>query len=212
MTSKVPVARFVLVVFFGSGAEVCEYAMAARDRQRLAMTRADPFMPGIISAARGRLRPLYPPGMPFVLHSTLARDTVEVARLPLCRVLLMRDQRFPWLILVPEREAVREIHELPPEDRARLIEEVARVGETLERLFQPDKLNVGALGNIVPQLHIHIVARFADDPAWPGPVWGSGAAIPYTQGELEEMRERLASALGYAPSGGGIRHASRPRK
>jgi diadenosine tetraphosphate (Ap4A) HIT family hydrolase len=135
--------------------------------------------------------------MAFDLHPTLARDTVEVVRLPLCRVLLMRDKRFPWLILVPEREAAREIHELPPEDRARLIEEVARVGETLERLFQPDKLNIGALGNIVPQLHVHAVARFANDAAWPGPVWGSGAAVPYTQDELEELRERLASALAW---------------
>jgi diadenosine tetraphosphate (Ap4A) HIT family hydrolase len=133
--------------------------------------------------------------MTFDLHPTLARDTVEVTRLPLCRVLLMRDKRFPWLILVPERAAVRELHELPPEDRARLIEEVARVGETLERLFQPDKLNAGALGNIVPQLHVHVVARFANDAAWPGPVWGSGAAVPYPQDELEELRERLASAL-----------------
>jgi diadenosine tetraphosphate (Ap4A) HIT family hydrolase len=133
--------------------------------------------------------------MPFALHPTLARDTVEIARLTLCRVLLMRDRRFPWLILVPEREAVREIHELPPEDRARLIEEIALAEETLERLFRPEKLNVGALGNIVPQLHVHVVARFKEDAAWPGPVWGSGAAIPYSEEELEEIRGRLASAL-----------------
>jgi diadenosine tetraphosphate (Ap4A) HIT family hydrolase len=134
--------------------------------------------------------------MPFTLHLTLARDTVEVARLPLCRVLLMKDRRFTWVILVPEREAVREIHELAPEDRARLIEEIARVGEALQRLFEPDKLNVGALGNIVPQLHVHVVARFATDAAWPGPVWGSGAAVPYDDEELEVSRGRLASELG----------------
>lgn len=132
---------------------------------------------------------------PIALHPTLARDTVEIARLPLCRVLLMKDKRFPWLILVPEREAAREIHELSPEDRARLIEEIALAGETLQRFFQPDKLNVGALGNIVPQLHIHVVARFANDAAWPGPVWGSGAAVPYTDEELEAIRGRLASAF-----------------
>ena len=132
---------------------------------------------------------------PFTLHPTLARDTVEIARLTLCRVLLMRDKRFPWLILVPDREAAREIHELPSEDRARLIEEIALAGAALERLFRPEKLNVGALGNIVPQLHIHVVARFKEDAAWPGPVWGSGAAIPYGEEELEEIRERLASAL-----------------
>jgi diadenosine tetraphosphate (Ap4A) HIT family hydrolase len=137
--------------------------------------------------------------MPFTLHPTLARDTVEVARLPLCRVLLMNDRRFPWLILVPERgerDSVREIHELSAVDRTELIEEIARVSEVLKRLFQPDKLNVGALGNIVPQLHVHLVARTAADPAWPGPVWGSGAAVPYEVDELEEIRGRLAAAFG----------------
>jgi len=129
------------------------------------------------------------------LHPTLARDTVEVARLPLCRVLLMNDRRYPWLVLVPEREGVREIHELPAGDRAALIEEISRVSETLERLVRPDKMNVGALGNIVPQLHVHVVARFAADPAWPGPVWGSGPAVPYDGGELEEMRGRLRLEL-----------------
>lgn len=133
--------------------------------------------------------------MPFDLHPTLARDTVEVARLPLCRVLLMKDRRFPWLILVPQRNGLREIHELPPEDRAELIEEIAQASEALTRLFHPDKLNVGALGNVVPQLHIHIVARTATDAAWPGPVWGSGAAEPYSEGELDELRGRLASAF-----------------
>ncbi len=133
--------------------------------------------------------------MPFTLHPTLARDTVEVARLPLCHVLLMKDRRFPWLILVPEREAVREIHELAPDDRTQLIEEITLVSRALERLFEPAKLNVGALGNIVPQLHIHVVARFETDPAWPGPVWGSGAAVPYAAEEIEKIRDRLAAAL-----------------
>ena len=133
--------------------------------------------------------------MSFTLHPTLARDTVLVSRLPLCRVLLMGDRRFPWLILVPERDSVREIHELPQGDRADLMEEIARVSEVLKRLFQPDKLNVGALGNIVPQLHIHVVARFVADPAWPGPVWGSGPAEPYADSELEEIRGRLATAF-----------------
>lgn len=133
--------------------------------------------------------------MPFDLHPTLARDTVEAVRLPLCRVLLMKDRRFPWLILVPQRDGLREIYELPPEDRAELIEEIAQASEALTRLFHPDKLNVGALGNAVPQLHIHVVARFANDPAWPGPVWGSGTAEPYTEGELEKIRGRLASAF-----------------
>jgi diadenosine tetraphosphate (Ap4A) HIT family hydrolase len=132
----------------------------------------------------------------FTLHPTLAQDTIEVIRLPLCRVLLMKDSRFPWLILVPERVSVREIHELPAGDRAVLIEEIAQASEALMRLVQPEKLNVGALGNIVPQLHIHVIARCATDPAWPGPVWGSGAAIPYAEEELEEMRGRLRLVWG----------------
>jgi len=134
--------------------------------------------------------------MAITLHPTLARDTVDITRLPLCRVLLMNDRRFPWVILVPERENVREIHELPPEDRAQLIEEIARVGEALQRLFEPDKLNVGALGNVVPQLHIHVVARADSDDAWPGPVWGSGAAVPYSDEELPAIRGGLAAELG----------------
>jgi len=133
--------------------------------------------------------------MPFTLHPTLARDTVEVTRLPLCRVLLMNDRRFPWLILVPERDSLREIHQLSPADRAALIEEIAVGSGVLERLFHPDKLNVGALGNVVPQLHVHVVARTAGDPAWPGPVWGSGTAEPYGEDEIAKIRARLASAL-----------------
>jgi diadenosine tetraphosphate (Ap4A) HIT family hydrolase len=132
---------------------------------------------------------------PFALHPTLARDTVEVARLPLCRLLLMDDRRFPWLILVPEREAAREIHDLAPADRAELVEEIARASEALTRLFRPDKVNVGALGNVVPQLHVHVVARFAADSAWPGPVWGSGVAVPYGESELAAAKERLAAAF-----------------
>ena len=133
--------------------------------------------------------------MPFVLHPTLAQDTVEVARLPLCLVLLMKDHRFPWLILVPQREEVREIHDLTAADRAALIEEIAEAGAVLQRLFEPDKLNVGALGNVVPQLHVHVIARFAGDAAWPGPVWGSGAAQRYPPSELEQLQARLASAF-----------------
>jgi diadenosine tetraphosphate (Ap4A) HIT family hydrolase len=131
----------------------------------------------------------------LTLHPTLARDTVEVARLPLCRALLMKDRRFPWLVLVPEREEIREIYELPTEDRKQLVEEIALASAALERIFRPAKLNVGALGNIVPQLHVHVVARFENDPAWPGPVWGSGPAVAYTDGELAEVRQRLSAEL-----------------
>lgn len=133
--------------------------------------------------------------MSFTLHPTLAQDTVEVTRLSLCRVLLMQDSRFPWLILVPERDGAREIHDLPAADRAVLIEEVAQASQVLQRLFRADKMNVGALGNVVPQLHVHVVARTASDSAWPGPVWGSGEAVPYGKAELEELRRGLEMML-----------------
>jgi len=130
--------------------------------------------------------------MPFALHPALERDTVPVARLALCRVLLMRDRRFPWLILVPERDGVREIAELAPADRGLLIEEISLASDALKRLVRPDKLNVGALGNLVPQLHVHVVARFTSDAAWPGPVWGSGAAEPYEQEELNQLLAKMS--------------------
>jgi diadenosine tetraphosphate (Ap4A) HIT family hydrolase len=126
----------------------------------------------------------------------LARDTVEVTRLRLCRVLLMKDRRFPWLVLVPERVGVREICELAPADRAALVEEIAQASEVLRLLFRPDKLNVGALGNLVPQLHVHVVARATSDAAWPGPVWGSGAPLPYAEDVLADLRRHLAHAFG----------------
>ncbi len=129
--------------------------------------------------------------MAFTLHPTLTQDTVEVTRLSLCHVLLMKDSRFPWLILVPERDGVREIHDLSSADRAVLIEEIAQASLILERLFRPYKINVGALGNVVPQLHIHVVARTQEDPAWPGPVWGSGEVVQYGKAELEELRRGL---------------------
>lgn len=129
--------------------------------------------------------------MPFELHPILASDTIEITRLPLCRVLLMKDRRFPWLILVPERQEVREIQDLPPADRAELIEEITRASEVLTDLFRPDKINVGALGNLVPQLHMHVVARTTTDPAWPGPVWGSGPPLPYEPKDLAAFRVRL---------------------
>ena len=137
------------------------------------------------------------PAADFVLHPRLAADTLPVADLPLSRVLLMDDARFPWLILVPRRPALREITDLPAGERAALMEEIALASRALEREVGAEKLNVGALGNVVEQLHIHVVARFAADPAWPGPVWGSGAAVPYSEGGTEALAGRLAAALGF---------------
>lgn len=135
----------------------------------------------------------------FELHPRLAADTLAVGRLPLCRLQLMNDARYPWLILVPERAGLREIHQLPPAERAQLIEEISACSQALEAVSRADKINVGALGNLVPQLHVHVIARRTGDAAWPGPVWGQGAAEPWDETArstlLAALRERLGGLL-----------------
>ena len=133
--------------------------------------------------------------MSFVLHERLAADTLPVADLGLCRVRLMREARFPWAVLVPMRAGLREFHEVAAADKAALLDDIDRVSLALKEETGAFKLNVGALGNLVPQLHVHVVARFEGDAAWPGPVWGAGAAMPYAQGKGEDLAARLAARL-----------------
>ncbi|WP_017460393.1 HIT domain-containing protein [Dyella ginsengisoli] len=127
----------------------------------------------------------------FTLDPRLAGDSVPVIELPLCSVRLMNDARFAWLLLVPRRAAMSEIHELDEIERERLWREIGLVSDALRAVAPCDKLNLGALGNIVRQLHVHVVARREGDAAWPGPVWGSGVAEPYAA----PVRERLVAAL-----------------
>ncbi len=131
----------------------------------------------------------------FTLHERLRADTLEITRLELSRVLLMNDSAFPWLILVPERDDITEIHALNEKDRALLIEEVALASQVIQQLYMPDKINIGALGNLVPQLHVHVVGRYAADRAWPGPVWGTGPAMPYEGKERDSICERFRKAF-----------------
>lgn len=131
----------------------------------------------------------------FALDPRLAADTAAVAELPLSTLRLMNDSRFPWLVLVPRIEGAVEIVDLPAQARTRLMDELARVSAALREAAKPDKLNIGALGNMVAQLHVHVVARFRGDAAWPGPVWGSGAAIPYARDDLETTIVRLRAIL-----------------
>lgn len=127
----------------------------------------------------------------FALDPRLAGDSVPVIELPLCSVRLMNDARFAWLLLVPRRAATSEIHELDGIEQERLWREIRLASDALRAVAPCDKLNLGALGNIVRQLHVHVVARREGDAAWPGPVWGSGAAEPYAA----PVRERLVAAL-----------------
>jgi len=133
----------------------------------------------------------------FELDPRLQTDTQHVAALPLCDVLLMKDARFPWLILVPRMAGCTEILDLPELARERLWQEINHAAAVLRELVPCDKLNIGALGNIVRQLHVHVVARRQGDEAWPGPVWGSGAAKPYAADTLalllQGLQQRLAA-------------------
>ncbi|PWC85838.1 diadenosine tetraphosphate hydrolase [Azospirillum sp. TSH100] len=131
----------------------------------------------------------------FSLNERLQADTYHVTDLALCRVLLMNNRLWPWLILVPMREGGVEIHRLEEVDQLMLMREIAQASRVVERLFAPDKMNVGALGNMVPQLHIHVIGRTRGDPAWPGPVWGSGHAEPYEPEAAAALVQRLADAL-----------------
>jgi diadenosine tetraphosphate (Ap4A) HIT family hydrolase len=133
--------------------------------------------------------------MSFALDPRLAADTLPVGDLELSRVLLMNDARYPWLILVPRRAGLAEIVDLDAVDRAILIEEVAAASAFVRALPHVDKLNVGALGNVVKQLHVHVLGRAVGDPAWPGPVWGAGEAWPYDSGAAEALIVRARDAL-----------------
>ena len=132
----------------------------------------------------------------FAVDEQLANETVPVGDLPLSRVLLKRDRRFPWVILAPRIAGAVELTDLSAEDRGRLMEEIAQVSIALRRLAAPHKINVGALGNIVRQLHVHVVAREEGDEAWPGPVWGAGVALSYADGEAEACADVLRAELG----------------
>jgi diadenosine tetraphosphate (Ap4A) HIT family hydrolase len=135
---------------------------------------------------------------PYALHPQLASDTHPLATLALCELRLMDDANYPWLVLVPRVAEARELIDLEPDQRRVLTDEIDRAARLLRAAFQPHKLNVAALGNLVPQLHVHVIARYETDPAWPAPVWGRVAARPYPPELLVErvrqLREGLAGA------------------
>jgi diadenosine tetraphosphate (Ap4A) HIT family hydrolase len=135
------------------------------------------------------------PASPWSLHPQLVRDTVPVGDLALARVVAMNDANYPWVILVPRVPGAVEIIDLDTAERDLLMAEIARVSAALKQLTGCDKLNVAAIGNVVPQLHVHVVARRTDDAAWPKPVWGAVPAKPYAAGDLDAFVAALRRAL-----------------
>jgi len=131
----------------------------------------------------------------FEIHPQLRRDCFDVGRFDLCRLLLMNDSRYPWLILVPERAGMSEIYQLPEAEQIQLMRESCRLAQSMATVFRADKMNVAAIGNLVPQLHIHHIVRHRDDPAWPAPVWGRFEARPYDEAGLAAVMDRIRSAL-----------------
>ncbi|MGR9101257.1 MAG: HIT domain-containing protein [Gammaproteobacteria bacterium] len=133
--------------------------------------------------------------MRFELHPRLSQDCIEAGRLRLCRVLLMNESQYPWFILVPERTGVSEIHHLNEPDRMQLMNESCFLAENLARIYRADKMNVAAIGNLVPQLHVHHVVRYRTDKAWPAPVWGKSDPAPYSEQEIARNLELLTPAF-----------------
>lgn len=132
----------------------------------------------------------------YKLDERLAKDTHKIGQLALCDVLLMNDSQFPWVILVPQRDNIVEILDLSHDEQLQLWEESRQVSLALRECFHPDKLNVAALGNVVSQLHVHHVARYTSDVAWPAPVWGRQPAVPYTAEKAEALCKQLSKKLG----------------
>lgn len=131
----------------------------------------------------------------FALDPRLQQDTLHLGDFPLCRLLLMNDAHYPWFILVPRREEVSELFQLDEVDQRSLWRETNLLAELLKDTFKADKMNVASLGNVVSQLHMHVIVRRRSDAAWPAPVWGRLPAQPYTEEQVKEVRDRLRLVL-----------------
>ncbi len=131
------------------------------------------------------------PDSAWSLHPQLKKDTIDIGDLPLSKVLVIRDANFPWLLLVPRRAEVSEIIDLDEVEQAQLMTEVSRAARALKEITKCDKLNIAALGNMVPQLHVHVIARRTSDVAWPRPVWGVAPALPHDAEEVQHFISAL---------------------
>lgn len=131
----------------------------------------------------------------FELHPRLQQDCLSVGRFALSQVLMMNDSQYPWFILVPQRGDISEIYQLEENDRQQLMAESCLLAEKLVQIYQPDKLNIAAIGNLVPQLHVHHVARYKTDKAWPGPIWGKFSPLPFDEQKAQAQIARLQEQL-----------------
>jgi len=131
----------------------------------------------------------------FNLDSRLANHTLLMGDFSLCRLLLMNDRQYPWFMLVPRRDEVSELFQLDSEDQRLLWQETTMLAEVLKDTFSADKMNVATLGNMVSQLHMHVIVRRKTDPAWPDAVWGKHPAVPYTAEEVVAIRQKLRLVL-----------------
>jgi diadenosine tetraphosphate (Ap4A) HIT family hydrolase len=131
------------------------------------------------------------PDSAWTLHSQLKKDTIDIGDLPLSKVLVIKDANYPWLLLAPRRPDVVEIIDLAEVEQAQLMTEISRVARALKEVTRCDKLNIAALGNVVPQLHVHIIARRAGDAAWPRPVWGVMQPLPHDPEEVQTFISTL---------------------
>lgn len=131
----------------------------------------------------------------FILDTRLQEDTWLIGDFPLCRLLLSNDSNYPWFILVPRREGISELFQLDDADQPLMWAETTALAGVLKELFTADKMNVATLGNVVSQLHMHVIARYASDAAWPGPVWGKHPAKPYSEADVQVIRDKLKAVL-----------------
>lgn len=131
----------------------------------------------------------------WTLHPQLRIDTIHVGDLPLSQVLIIKDSNYPWLLLVPRRDNVSDIIDLNDVEQAQLITEINRVSVAVKAITKPDKLNIAALGNLVPQLHIHIIGRRKSDAAWPRPVWGAVDPVGYDPVEMSAFKTALRQRI-----------------
>jgi len=131
----------------------------------------------------------------FQLHPTLELDCISIGHFDLCRLLMMNDSQYPWFILVPEKNDIKEIYQLSKSERYTLSEESNYLAENIAGLFKADKINIAAIGNLVPQLHIHHIVRYHTDKAWPAPVWGKYNAVPYTTDQVNIIVNQVKKQL-----------------